>query len=140
MLMLVLPLQLRILTSMVTSSSLGSLMGRAYISLYISVRLSKLENCCQQGSLQACISTGSHSKNPWLVLSSFRPTFHLSLDPDIHVSLPAGDSESVALEKELKQKQSVGISSIRTVDRGMTLSTLCMSTVNVHKFVCRLVL
>ena len=71
----------------------------------------------------AC-SRQQHSDNPWPVLSSFRPMFRPCSCAKSHSCLPAGDSESSALEKELHQKQSVGISPSCMVDRGMTLLTM----------------
>ena len=63
-------------------------------------------------------------ENPWPVLSSFRPMFRPGSCAKSHSCLPAGDSESNALEKELHQKQSVGSSPSSIVDRGMTLLTM----------------
>ena len=53
----------------------------------------------------------------FLVLTNVTPT-PLSLSMSL---LPAGDSESNALEKELQQKQSVGCSLRSSVDPGMAL-------------------
>ncbi len=79
--------------------------------LYLPVYIGKPFQCQgftdHQGYSQDCMVPTGHFENPRPVLSSFRPMFRPRCCAKSHTSVPAGDSESNALEKELQQKQSV---------------------------------
>lgn len=106
--MMLLLLQSRILTSMATSSSSGSLTGRACIFLCILVSLFRVEAFVITEAAKHCVLLAAYFENPRPVLSSFRPLLNPRCCAKPHTFLHAGDSESNALEKELQQKQSVG--------------------------------